>query len=546
MRHATYHPEQIRRATILPTFTQDLASVHFHPHADFASLQVFTCDRLSCVLTKEACAANYTRTDAPISCKGCPIGVAHAGGQRYRNEPGIHTASELAMGLSCVRCEKSARTNARLIGRMRLVRSATLCVSCFNRQREIEKFRAGCGGNSKGGVPRKWAHLQEATITIEDAAGKRKTLDIGLRQDYLECARYAERAHPGATLIETAIGGEIISQFSLWTPLPFSPWEPGMVRDEKPSKPKRTYIHRGTPRTSKKTNAVASPVDWDDWDTPLYKLGKPVESDESDADSSRQARRCGWLPPMSEEDDEAYRQSFEEPALDPESIAAYWDLTADGLAEFVEWLTDGWPVPVIEVGSEAKPSLSGLAKAHGISAALAHYRLRTRGAVEFPLDPNGSVLHTRNTSCINGVHWAVKRNKWYARGYQAGHAVHLGYFDTIEDAAAARAAFDNKPAEPSAPVADAVAPNTAHEPVSAPVRDPIAEAISKLEATEEVRPLTRKERREYARLETKIAKKQLRAAEQTAKHMPATKAKATAIASRALAIFDSMGAQAGK
>jgi hypothetical protein len=96
------------------------------------------------------------------------------------------------------------------------------------------------------------------------------------------------------------------------------------------------------------------------------------------------------------------------------------------------------------------------------------------------------------------------------------------------------------PAAPAAPVADAMAPVEAAEPVSAPVRDPMAEAISKLEFIEEVRPLTRKERREYARLEAKIAKKQLRAA----RHMPATKAKVTAIASRALAIFDSMTAAA--
>lgn len=347
----TKYQESIRRSTILPTFSQSLAEVHFHPHADFASLQVFTCDRLSCVLTKEACAANYTRTNAPISCKGCPIGVAHAGGKRYRNEPGIHTASELALGLSCIRCERNSLTATRYIARFRLVKQHTLCLNCFNREREVAK-----GSNAKGAKPVRWAHLQQATITIEDAAGERKTLDIGLRTDYLECARYLERVHPGATLIKTAIGGEIIPQFSLWTPLPFSPWEPGMVRDEKPSKPKRTYIHRGTPRTGKKTNAAASPVDWDDWDTPLYKLGKPVESDESDADSSRQARHCGWLPPKSEEDDAAYCASFEEgDALDPESIAAYWDPTGGGLPEFIEWLTDAWPVFDIKPAEPSAP-----------------------------------------------------------------------------------------------------------------------------------------------------------------------------------------------
>ncbi|MFM0060984.1 hypothetical protein PQR64_35760 [Paraburkholderia phytofirmans] len=566
MSRATFK-ESIRRSTILPAFSQSLAEVHFHPHTDFASLQVFTCDRLSCVLTKEACAANYTRANAPISCKGCPIGSAHANGQHYRNETDRHTRAEAARALACIRCEKSAHTNKRLIGRMRLVRSATLCVSCFNRQRECEK-----GANSKGAMPR--LVLKPASVSIEKE-GVRSTLDIGLRMNWHECARYVERIHADATAIEIVFDGETIQQYSLWSPLPFSPWEPGMVRDEKPSKPKRTNTNRSTRITSKKTSAAASLVDWDDWDTPLYKLGKPVESDESDADSSRQARRCGWLQPLSEED-AAYHASFEEgdanerflarngyygerstldDALDPESIAAHGFGDSDGLAEFIEWLCEDWPSSAIKA---AKPSLSALAKAHGISSTLAHYRLRTRGTVEFPLDANGSVLQTRNTSSINGVHWAVKRNKWYARGYQAGRAVHLGYFDAIEDAAAARAAFDNKPAGPYAPVADAIAPSEVAEPVSephdkpaetiaptvepeavsAPVRDPIAEAINKLES---IKKPSRKVRRELGRLYEKQERRaQLQAAAPAPSAPRISGARQIAIASRALAIFDSM------
>jgi hypothetical protein len=333
MSRATYQ-EPIRRSTILPAFSQSLAEVHFHPHADFASLQVFTCERLNSILTKESCKANYTRQNAPLSCKGCPIGSAHADGLNYRNETNRHTNAEAARGLSCIRCERNALTATKYIARFRLVSNATVCINCFNRAREVAK-----GANAKGAKPVRWAHLTQATITIEDAAGKRQTLDIGLRQDYLECHRYVERVHPGATLIETAIGGEIISQFSLWTPLPFSPWE-GIVRSQKPNTPKRTYIHRGTPRSSKTTNAVASPVDWDDWDTPLY--AKLAPSDESDSDGNSQARRCGWLPPMSEEDDAAYRASFNEPALDPESIAGQFDLSdANGVHDLAQWLLEG-------------------------------------------------------------------------------------------------------------------------------------------------------------------------------------------------------------
>lgn len=363
MSRATYQ-EPIRRSTTLPAFSQDLASVHFHPHADFATLQVFTCDRLSCVLTKEACAANYTRTNAPISCKGCPIGAAHAGGQRYRNESGIHTASELALGLSCVRCERNEHTATRFTARFRLVRNHTLCISCVNREYECVK-----GKNSKGATPVRWAHLKQATVTIQDAAGDWKTLDIGLRADRAECERYVERIHPGYVLVEVFMGGHAVQ--------PGAPDRtPTAWQSERTRKGRATIAackQKVLPAASNREAArnidasratAAKPVDWDDWDTPLY--AKAAPSDESDSDGSGQARRRGWLPPLSEEEDAAYRASFEEgdanerflarngyygersmldDALDPEFIAAYWDLTADGLPDFIEWLCEGWTEP---------------------------------------------------------------------------------------------------------------------------------------------------------------------------------------------------------
>ncbi|MCX4137901.1 hypothetical protein M0D68_06880 [Paraburkholderia sp. SEWSISQ10-3 4] len=445
--------EPIGRTIALPV-PMRIEDVALRPLEAYPELPpTFHCSPLRADISVSACKSNFL-SGSRVSCRGCVVGVLNAGVSERtaidiinNKRADSHERAAAKGSLSCIRCLKSGMTNKRLIGKMRLVRN-TVCVSCFNREREF----VNGGVNSKGMPIRKWAGLRNATITVKTADGKRKIEDISLCMDAFECGRFVERTMPGATLVKTIIGDEVIEQFSLWTPPPFSPWEPGMVRDEKPSKPKRTYTHRGTRRTGKKTSTVASPVDWD---TPLYV--KPAPSDESDSDGSRQARRCGWLPPMDEEDDAGYRASLNEPALDSDSIAAFWDFTADGLAEFVEWLTDGWPVPVIEVGSEAKPSLSGLAKAHSISATLAHYRLRTRGTVEFPLDPNGSVLHTRNTSGINGVHWVVKRNKWCARGYQAGRAVHLGHFDTIEDATAARASFDSKPTEPSTLAADAIA-----------------------------------------------------------------------------------------
>jgi hypothetical protein len=203
MSRATYQ-NPVRRKTILPNFTQEPASVHFHPHPDFATLKVFTCERLRSVLTKESCAANYTRSQAPISCNGCPIGKAHAAGQSYRSES-EYAKVDATMGLPCIRCERDAHTANRYIARFRLVKQHTLCINCFNREREVVR-----GYNAKGAVPVRWAHLQQATITIEDAAGEWKTLDIGLRSSRGECERYVSRVHPGCVLVEVFMGGAAI------------------------------------------------------------------------------------------------------------------------------------------------------------------------------------------------------------------------------------------------------------------------------------------------------------------------------------------------
>jgi len=45
-----------------------------------------------------------------------------------------------------------------------------------------------------------------------------------------------------------------------------------------------------------------------------------------------------------------------------------------------------------------------------------------------------------NTSGVNGVYWHRGRRKWCSRIKLDGRYVHLGYFDTLEEAAAARLA----------------------------------------------------------------------------------------------------------
>ena len=50
-------------------------------------------------------------------------------------------------------------------------------------------------------------------------------------------------------------------------------------------------------------------------------------------------------------------------------------------------------------------------------------------------------VNALNKSGVRGVSWAKHAKKWTARGYQNGKAIHLGYFDSLEDAAKARARF---------------------------------------------------------------------------------------------------------
>ena len=50
-------------------------------------------------------------------------------------------------------------------------------------------------------------------------------------------------------------------------------------------------------------------------------------------------------------------------------------------------------------------------------------------------------LTSRNKSGVRGVSWAKNAKKWTAHGFLDGKAIHLGYFDTIEEAAQAREEF---------------------------------------------------------------------------------------------------------
>lgn len=122
----------------------------------------FTCTRYGS-LSEAACARNFHEAPEAVrrgrleACIACAIGRHHAG----QGDVPASTKGNPAPNV-CVRCRRSGRSaSARSIGRMRLVRTRTLCVSCYNREREVR-----IGANAKGAPPRKWAGLFHARIGL--------------------------------------------------------------------------------------------------------------------------------------------------------------------------------------------------------------------------------------------------------------------------------------------------------------------------------------------------------------------------------------------
>lgn len=125
--------------------------------------QYFSCGRYG-TMSVSACNRNFTAAPQAVKsgrlegCVGCSIGAQHVGA------PAASAATLLTHSFSrsvfCVRCRRSGSDpDSRLIGRMRLVRCHTICVSCYNREREVLH-----GKNGKGARPKKWAGLHTTRI----------------------------------------------------------------------------------------------------------------------------------------------------------------------------------------------------------------------------------------------------------------------------------------------------------------------------------------------------------------------------------------------
>jgi hypothetical protein len=119
----------------------------------------FTCPSGYGLLSIGSCTRNFTEAPEQVragrlqKCIGCSVGACHAGVEKVKEAPKAQQSFQFRP--VCCRCRRDGTTQGtRLIGRMRLVRGHTICVSCFNRGQEFIK-----GRNSKGAKPKKWAGL---------------------------------------------------------------------------------------------------------------------------------------------------------------------------------------------------------------------------------------------------------------------------------------------------------------------------------------------------------------------------------------------------
>lgn len=101
----------------------------------------FKCERLRAKLSTAACSKLYQQAMSPrgletgqrLQCRGCPLGASHSGAS-----PLVASNSRFLGQLICSRCHENTR---------RLIRKS-ICVSCYNREREVM-----IGKNAKGGAP---------------------------------------------------------------------------------------------------------------------------------------------------------------------------------------------------------------------------------------------------------------------------------------------------------------------------------------------------------------------------------------------------------
>jgi Zn finger protein HypA/HybF involved in hydrogenase expression len=145
-------------------------------------LMMMRCDRQNMALSVQGCAKLYTSTialrpqpwEARFGCLACPIGAANAG------HPVVTTSeSTELLRTICPRCRRRA---------FRVIQNR-LCVSCWNREREVR-----VGRNGKGGKPRLVLEPVVMAVVSSDAV---RTIEAPMMSGMIEAMIAAARSATG-------------------------------------------------------------------------------------------------------------------------------------------------------------------------------------------------------------------------------------------------------------------------------------------------------------------------------------------------------------
>lgn len=165
-------------------------------------MQHFSCERMRATLSVHACADNWRRGRegnlSRLPCKGCEIGAVHAGEAGASQSPLLGTRI-------CARCHRGA---ARLI-------RGHLCVSCYNREREVR-----LGRNAKGTPPVKWHALARRSISYRrsdgtvaehtlDRAADMEELIVATLRDERKAVQFGWRAPEHVRQLLAGLGADV-------------------------------------------------------------------------------------------------------------------------------------------------------------------------------------------------------------------------------------------------------------------------------------------------------------------------------------------------
>jgi hypothetical protein len=178
---------------------RDAEGVGYTALAAAPGLKMFSCEPLRASLSQKGCGIRWFEAQTATGhggerleiCRSCPIGAAHAG------ETAVYYSSRYG-SMICPACRK---------GTTRMIKNR-VCVSCYNRRREIST-----GKNGRGNVPvellRKPPHTVEFIACID---GKPKRVQAPECMDMLEAMLRTLRTTKGN--ISFGFAGQPVSRIA--------------------------------------------------------------------------------------------------------------------------------------------------------------------------------------------------------------------------------------------------------------------------------------------------------------------------------------------